>query len=179
MQTQNSLITREIIMKKTIAILSLLCVASNFGFEHVSKRKIALADESSAKRFGLSDFLNYPKIENVPFEVVREAYGHMYDLKEGNLYLWRSIRDRMLLDSTYDDPSLKPIVERYAIAVISLKHEQGITLEQARDNVHRDVNKLGYIIYGLPHRTSTAKWNAVKENIKKEFSSGCQLQSKK
>ena len=163
-------------------ILSLFLVGNLVGFELEPTRKRSAARyEGDQKRFCLEDFLKYPHVPDVSFEIVRESCVQMRGMQEEqDMNFLRMIIDRVLLDSAFEDPTLKPIMQRYVTAIISLAYKEHISVTQAKDKIHKDMTILGRIIYGRAQRTSGRKWNEIQKEIAQEVASdGFQLQLKR
>lgn len=148
-----------------LIVLSSSIVIDTFGFEHtqIKTKKRTLKEE-----FDLNIVVYFPIIPGIP-----EAEVSKYCLQISQMQENRSVAqvmDRVLANAKYDNPELQPIFERYVCSIISLAYKEKKSVEQVMDTIHRDMNIVGFIIYGTQHRTSAKKWKSVQQEIKAEVS---------
>lgn len=166
-------------MKKlTLLFICLSCLANCVqAQEHQNIRKRSAPENAAPPE--LHDFATYPHIPDVPASVVREKCWQIFCAREGeNDFLLHGIMDRVLLNFKFANSKLNPIVDRYVAAIIVRSHKKEIPVEAALAQLQKDVNALGYVIYGRRRCTSVSKWDAIKQELKTELTapdSGIQL----
>lgn len=147
-----------------VLVLTFSIVITTFGFECASIK----TKKRTLKERDLNIIVYFPIIPGIPDAEVSKYCLQISEMQENRNVA--QVMDHVLSNAKYNNSKLKPIFERYVCSIISLAYKEKNSVEKTIENVHNDMNMLGFIIYGTQRRTSAKKWESVKQEIKAEVS---------